>query len=71
MKIKKWNKKRKIKNLTTKESGEHPSYNSCTEKPKSRNSSTEELLSEQPFYISYTEKPQSNHGRIIKRTTIL
>ena len=50
MKIKKWNKKRKIKDLTNKESGGHSSYSSCTEKPKSRNSSTEELLSEQPFY---------------------
>ena len=50
MKIKKWNEKRKIKDLTTEESGEQPSYSSCTEKPKSRNLIMEELLGEQPFY---------------------
>ena len=33
MKIKKWNRKRNIKDLTTEESGEQPSYSSCTEKP--------------------------------------
>ena len=62
MKIKKLKKKiKKIKDLTTEESGEQPSYSSCTEKPKSRNSSIEELLSKQPFYFSYIEKPKSRN----------
>ena len=40
---------------------EQPFHSSYVEKPKSRNSSIEELLGEQPFYSSYIEKPKSRN----------